>query len=244
MSNIDILSGFSWIKYGLKPQCNALVDYLKKRGIDNNYLFNHKSGVKVLVGGNSVGSDVWLGLNLKKYYEKLGLGEKVRVDTFLYNRFKKRLKVNIDGHNHYNISSLCELSGLIKENKYLVDFVDFDGTLVDFCLGRSEDLKLRSRLMVPEMKSESLDKLIGFFSLGPRCSYAGTIYLGDVFFSMLKFKPRFEWCEKDNSLKDFLESIHCLPTQLVISSFSCYGGILNAIKDCKAKVSINKPIYY
>lgn len=244
MGNIDILSGFSWIRYGLKPQCNALIDYLKKGGIDNNYLSSHESEVKVLVGGNSAGSDIWLGLNLKKYYEKQGLEQKVRVDTFLYNRLGKKLKVNIDGHNHYNIGSLDELAGLIKENRYLVDFVDFDGTLADFCLGRSEDLKLRSRLMVPEMKSEGLDKLVSLFSLGPRCSYAGTMYLGDVFFSALKLKPRFEWPEKENSLKAFLESVSSLQTQLVITSFSCYGGILNAIRDSNAKVSINKPIYY
>lgn len=241
---IDFLTGSAWARYGLKPQCEAVVNYLEAKNVNKSYLKRVSRPIRILVGGNSVGSDIHLGLNLKKYYKKQGLSEKVRVDTFLYSRVGKKLKVNLDNHNHYNLSNLEELSDLIKENKYLVDFVDFDGTLADFCLGRSTELKLKSRLMVPEYKSESLNKFSKFLAFGVRMAFLQTMYLGDVFYSGLKMRSRFSWPEKENNLKVFLESVSKLPTQLVISSFSCLGGVINCINDSNAKVRLNRPIYY
>jgi hypothetical protein len=241
---IDFLTGSVWGRFGMKPQPNAVINYLEARNVNETYLQGLEKPIRILVGGNSVGSDVWLGLNLKKYYQNIGLEDKVRVDTFLYNRNKKKIKINIDNHNHYNLSTLEELSDLIKNNKYLVDFVDFDGTLVDFCLGKSSKVKLKSRIMLPKVKSETLNKISKVLAFGVRMSFLQTIYLGDTFYSGLKMKSRFSWPEKENNLKVFLESVSNLKTQLVISSFSNLGGVINAINDSKANVKLNKPVYY
>jgi hypothetical protein len=241
---IDFLTGSVWPRYGMKPQPNALIRYLESKSVNNSYLKSLDKPVRILVGGNSAGSDVQLGLNLEKYYQNQGLNEKVRVDTFLYNKVGKKIKVNIKNHSHYNLKNLEELADLIKDNKYLVDFVDFDGTLVDFCLTRSSEVKLKSRLAIQKTESEGLNIFSKFLAFGVRMAYAETMYLGDVFYSGLKLRSRFVWPEKKNNLKVFLESVTKLPTQLVISSFSCLGGVINAINDSKAKVKLNRPIYY
>ncbi|MDD4352918.1 MAG: hypothetical protein PHN56_00520 [Candidatus Nanoarchaeia archaeon] len=241
---IEFITGLAWARYGLKPQPNALIKYLEYKSVNKINVGTTSKPFKILVGGNSVGSDVQLGINLEDYCKKQGLNEKVRVDTFFYSREEKKIKVNINDHNHYNINSLEELSGLIEKNEYAIDFVDFDGTLADCCLGRGTKVKLKSRLALPKSESESLNKLSRFLAFGVRMTYAGTMYLGDVFYSCLKLKPRFEWPEKENSLKDFLESVTKLPTKLVISRFSCLGGVLNAISESKANVNLKRPIYY
>jgi hypothetical protein len=241
---IDFIAGSALVRYGLKPQSNALLKYLENRNINKNYLESVCEPVRILVGGNSARNDVQQGLNLEEYYKNQGLEQKVRIDTFFFSRLEKKIKVNVDNHNHYNISSLKELTGLIKDNKYLVDFVDFDGTLSDCCLGRETKVKLKSKFLLWEEESESLNRLLKILDVGVRITYASTMYLGDVFYSCLKLKYHFMWPEKDNNLKIFLESVSKLPTQLVISSFSCLGGMLNAINDSKAEVKLRRPVYY
>jgi hypothetical protein len=149
----------------------------------------------------------------------------VRVYTFALNRAGHK-----DCDADFALNNLKSVYKKCEDLDVRLLFIDADNCLYDSCVNGNKPYK-------SESKKNFLANKFSF-----RLLYAMSILSADMFYSHVGARSRFLYPKSEDNLKWFLENItkrcYC-----VISTYSCFKGIKNIVKECGANVNVIKPIF-